>query len=196
MSVNWYWYHLVAATYGAWLDGDSRGFRTRHHREHVEGDYKKPPPRGMYADRQQRSRDGMPQQPVVLPRALRPVVGQAILQRLRGLGALVIAVAVSGQHIHVLAKMPFNCPRRWMGLAKRHVWFVLRDRGWTGKLWGKRGKAVLVKDRRHQLNVFRYIERHARQGAWVWTILQERQDPPPPPEPSPRPAPRGSSPPP
>jgi hypothetical protein len=30
-------------TYGTWLPGDPKGFRTRHHREHIEGDYKKPP---------------------------------------------------------------------------------------------------------------------------------------------------------
>jgi hypothetical protein len=25
-------------------------------------------------------------------------------------------------------------------------------------------------DRQHQVNVFRYIRRHARKGAWVWTF--------------------------
>jgi hypothetical protein len=135
----------------------------------------------------------MAQGTVVFPKALRRVVGMAILERLRGLGALVICISVSGQHIHVLAKMPFNRPRRWMGLAKRHVWFVLRDRGWHGKLWGKRSKPVLVKDRAHQLNVFYYILRHAQQGAWVWHILQDRKVPPAS-QPSPRPAPRGGSP--
>jgi hypothetical protein len=39
------WYHVTGSTYGAWLPGDPRGFRTRHHRQHVEGDYKDPPPR-------------------------------------------------------------------------------------------------------------------------------------------------------
>jgi hypothetical protein len=39
------WFHAIITTYGAWLDGDARGFRTRHHREHVEGDYKNPPPK-------------------------------------------------------------------------------------------------------------------------------------------------------
>ena len=42
------WYHVVLTTYGAWLPGDPRGFRTRHHREHVPGDYKAPPPVGMF----------------------------------------------------------------------------------------------------------------------------------------------------
>jgi hypothetical protein len=49
------WIHFVETVYGAWLYGDARGFRTRHHREHVEGDYKNPPPAGMYDARRRRS---------------------------------------------------------------------------------------------------------------------------------------------
>jgi hypothetical protein len=38
------WYHVVVHVYGSWLRGDPRGWRARHHREHVDGDYKNPPP--------------------------------------------------------------------------------------------------------------------------------------------------------
>jgi hypothetical protein len=175
MSDAWYWYHTVLTTYGAWLDGDPRGFRTRHHREHIEGDYKHPPPPGTYRDRERRSRELLQSPEVVLPVGLRQVVGSAIRERLKGLGALVVCIAVGGQHIHILAKMPFAHSRQWMGVAKRHVWFVLRDKGWVGKLWGKRSKAVVIKDRAHQLNSYRYILRHAAQGAWVWTMVGKKQ---------------------
>jgi hypothetical protein len=37
------WYHCMFHTYGTWLPGDPRGFRTRHHKNHIEGDYKHPP---------------------------------------------------------------------------------------------------------------------------------------------------------
>jgi hypothetical protein len=37
------WYHCMFHTYGAWLPGDHRGFRTRHHKKHIEGDYNHPP---------------------------------------------------------------------------------------------------------------------------------------------------------
>jgi hypothetical protein len=191
MGDHGYWYHLIATTYGAWLYGDSRGFRTRHHREHVEGDYKNPPPPGKYAEQERRSRESMPEEPVVLPVELRPVVGLSIVERLRGLGAQVLVLSVSGQHIHILAKMPFGQPRHWLGRAKRHVWFVLRDHGWRGKLWGKRSKAISIKDRPHQLNTFNYILRHARQGAWIWDFRQEKPEPPPEHPPSPQPAPCG-----
>ena len=50
------WFHIVLTTYGSWLYGDERGFRTRGHREHVEGDYKRPPTAGLYRHKAQRSR--------------------------------------------------------------------------------------------------------------------------------------------
>jgi len=42
------WYHCVVTTYGAWLRGDPRGWRSRHHREHIQGDYRRPPSSGTY----------------------------------------------------------------------------------------------------------------------------------------------------
>ncbi len=175
MSEELGWFHMVASTYGSWLYGDPRGFRTRYHREHVEGDYKAPPPPGQYGNQERRSRESLKQSPVVIPARLREVVGLALLERLRALGALVVCVSVSGQHAHVLAKMPRSEPRFWMGEAKKHAWFRLRENGWKTKLWGKRSKAVPVKDRQHQLNVYGYIMRHAREGAWVWTMLSEKK---------------------
>ena len=38
------WYHCNGTFKGNWLRGDERGWRSRNHREHVEGDYKNPPP--------------------------------------------------------------------------------------------------------------------------------------------------------
>lgn len=169
MSSESCWFHIIVTTYGAWLPGDERGFRTRHRREHIEGDYKNPPPPGKYVRYLERSRQALKQGVVTIPEALREKVGLAFKERLEQLGSLVVAIAVAGRHVHVLAKMPADEPRRWAGLAKKHVWFELRNAGWKGKLWGKRGKEIPVKDRPHQLNVFRYIKAHKDQGAWVWT---------------------------
>jgi hypothetical protein len=96
------------------------------------------------------------------------MVGAAMRGRLQGLGGLVIAVSIAAEHIHILAKMLACQARGWIGLAKKHAWFELRNRGWQGKLWGKRSQNVIVRDRGHQLNVFDYISRHGTQGAWVW----------------------------
>jgi acetylornithine deacetylase len=178
------WFHVTSHTYGAWLYGDPRGFRTRHHREHVEGDYKNPP-RGEaakeYARKYQRSKESLKQEPVKIPPELRAVVGAAVRERLVALGAQVIAVSVSATHVHLLAKMPDDksVTRDWMGLAKKHAWFLARDKGWKGQLWGKRSKATPIKDRAHQENTFNYIVRHKKEGAWVWAF----RDPAPPPSP-------------
>jgi hypothetical protein len=163
------WMHFIETVYGAWLYGDARGFRTRHHREHVEGDYMHPPPPGKYAGRLRPSIESLKQPPVVLGRKWRPIIGAAIRERLEEQATFVLCLSVSGHHMHVLAKLPEGCgPRHAMGLAKKHSWFEATRRGWRGKLWGKRGKEIRVRDRSHQLNVYRYILNHAREGAWFW----------------------------
>ena len=181
MSEERKWFHVTAHTYGAWLYGDPRGFRTRHHREHVEGDYKNPPPPGKYADKYERSKESLKQEPVKLDPKFREIVGAALRERLIGLGAKVIAVAMSATHAHVLAQVPNSkkITRDWVGLAKKHAWFLARDAGWQGQMWGKRSKATPIKDYDHQTKAFNYIVRHKREGAWVWTF----RDPPPPPSP-------------
>jgi hypothetical protein len=165
---SWSWYHGTITTYGAWLSGDPRGFRTRHHRQHVDGDYKHPPEAGMYDGLERASHESLAQPVVAIPVELRPVVGIALLQRLQQLGGVVVAMSVATEHVHILAKMPVRRARLWIGLAKKHAWFELRAMGWRGKLWGSRSKPEIVRGRRHQLNVYHYILRHESQGAWVW----------------------------
>jgi len=169
------WYHCIATTYGAWLHGDPRGFRTRHHREHVEGDYKSPPLPGAHEAILERSRRLLTQPPVRIPEDWRPIIGTAVREKLVRKNGFVLCLAVASQHVHVLAKLPDTAaPRFWMGLARKHTTFESRSRGWQGKLWGKRGKEITVRDRRHQLAVYRYILEHVDQGAWVWDWMQER----------------------
>jgi hypothetical protein len=60
------WVHFIETVYGAWLHGDVRGFRTRHHCEHIEGEHKNPPPVEKYADERRRSIESLKQPPVGL----------------------------------------------------------------------------------------------------------------------------------
>src|SRR5436190_14693419 len=90
-----HWFHVTTHTYGAWLYGDPRGFRTRRHREYVEGDYKNPPPPGKYADEYERSKESLKQEPVRLTPEFRAVVGAALRQRLIHLGGDVLVEARS-----------------------------------------------------------------------------------------------------
>ena len=163
------WFHIIATTYGAWLPGDERGFRTRHHRLHVEGDYKNPPPREQFADIRQGSKALLKQEPTIIGNKWRPIVGDAVRKRLEELGAFVLCVSVSGQHVHVLVKLPFGCkPKTFLTLAKRHATYECKRRGWKGKLWALRGKVLRIRDRAHQRNVYHYILAHEKEGAWVW----------------------------
>jgi len=159
---------VILTTYGAWVPGDPRGFRTRHHRDHVEGDYKDPPAAGIYESFAIKNRDALKHDPISLDRAQRQLVGQALKANLDEQDASLIAISVSSQHIHMLLKLPPATIRTQVGAAKRHAWFELRNTGWDKKLWGKRGRFLRVRDRKHQLNVFYYILRHAEEGAWVW----------------------------
>ncbi len=171
MDATWQWFHLTSHTYGAWLYGDPRGFRTRHHREHIDGDYKNPPPRGMYDDKLVRSRELLKQDPVRLTPEWRPIVGRAVRDKIQLLGAQLLCASMSSTHLHLLAKMPpGEIPRQWVGQAKKHSNFICKDHGWTGKLWAVRGKVLPVKDRQHQLNVYYYILNHLHEGAWVWSF--------------------------
>ena len=65
------WYHVMGHTYGTWLPGDPKGFRTRDHREHVEGDYRNPPPKGMYDGLHEAAKRAMKREPVFLNREQR-----------------------------------------------------------------------------------------------------------------------------
>jgi len=84
------------------------------------------------------------------------------------LGAYVLCSAVAGQHVHTLSKLPEGVAREWAGKAKQHAWHVARANGWQGRLWAKRGKEIRVRDRSHQLNIYKYILQHAEDGAWIW----------------------------
>lgn len=181
------WRHCMSSTFGAWLPGEARGFRTRHHREHVDGDYKKPPPAGLYARRYAASKARMSRPVVVQAPALRPLVLAEVLNALLRHEVEVIAMCVGATHIHVLGRFPLrrrkptfdehglrtsaidDPVRHIIGLAKQwsskqlmHVMLI------NAPIWAKRGKIVQVRDRAHQVNTFHYIRAHVQEGAAVW----------------------------
>jgi hypothetical protein len=138
------WYHVVLTTYGNWLPGDSRGYRTRHHKQHVDGDYKNPPQEdysGLFA----KSAAQMNHPVATLGVDYRSLLGLALIERIRRLGGFVLTAAVTSGHVHLLVKMPHAQARHWVGLAKKHAWFEMRSAGWNEKLWAKRGKWIALK---------------------------------------------------
>lgn len=183
------WYHGIGGTYGSWLRGDERGWRARHHREHVDGDYRQPPPPGMYDGLRRQSAGSMKRPPIILAPEARRIVAEAMLKRLSELGTRVARLSVGGCHFHVLmrienphlAKAGLSeanaladgrnpLPRHVLGLAKKHASHVLRERALKpkGTLWAKRPKIVIVEDRRHYTWLRdSYLPNHAQQGAVV-----------------------------
>ncbi len=161
------WCHVTITTYGNWLPGDPRGFRTWDHREHVEGDYKNPPKEDYSARHAANKRRQLSSATFLTPEQ-RQIVCLAVRERLSLLDVLVICVAMGRCHGHVLAKFPPGDAREPIGDTKRHAWYRLREQGWNGRLWAKRCGVKSIKDRSHQLNVYRYILKHEREGSFVW----------------------------
>ena len=166
------WYHIILTFYGNWLPGDSRGFRTRNHHTHIEGDYKNPPPDGLYDGLLHHMESILKQEVVILSETQQGIVGKAMKEKLESLGVEIETVAVAGTHLHFLAKYPAEKYRQWTGLAKKHTWFILRDIGFQKQLWAKKGKELLIRDNSHWKNVRKYILAHRDEGAWIWENTQ------------------------
>lgn len=174
------WYHVNGSTYGTWLPGDPRGYRTRHHREHIEGDYRNPPPPGRYDAVLARSQELMRRDAVWLSPEAQRVACDEIASDLVSRLIVVLAVAVDSHHYHVLARFPDHRPRHWIGLAKKRSAAELSRRGLAapGGVWSVRCKVSPIADRSHQINAFRYILDHASRGAATWTFRRGNNDHP------------------
>jgi len=196
------WFHCSGSTYGTWLRGDPRGWRSRHHREHVEGDYKHPPPPGTYDDLCAQSRRSMKHPPVFLEWDQRVIACREIAQALLHHGRELIDLSVSAAHYHILARCTpvgeerspgIRIPglpegkeidtyevlkriaRHYVGLAKKRSARALSDSGLVapGGVWAVRGKLRPIEDRQHQLHVVQYVRDHGLEGAAVWSRLDD-----------------------
>lgn len=185
------WYHLNGNTYGTWIRGDERGWRARHHREHVDGDYKRPPPPQAHAAERARSRRLM-SEPVHLSPQACAVACDELVASLKHQKIEAIACSVDDHHFHVLARFRLPKPtgsnpwastrtknqpiyayiRHTTGLAKSRAARAVSSARLvpTGGVWGKRFKITPIADRAHQVTVFKYILAHAARGAATWFI--------------------------
>ena len=180
------WVHCTGSTYGTWLRGDPRGWRSRHHHEHCEGDYRSPPPKGMHDAKLARSRELMKRPGVYLPEDARHVGCAAMVEALEFHDAEPIAVCVGRVHWHALirpipqgrspragAMRGDRSPRLVMGPAKRESARAMSRLGVVelGGVWARGCGRRWIKDRRHQVTVVHYIQKHAREGAATWTVI-------------------------
>ena len=172
------WYHCTTHTYGSWLRGDPRGWRARHHREDVQGDYKSPPPRGTYDALLEYSKSLMKRDPVRIDRELRQFVVDAIVARLIECRVETQIVSLDSNHLHALIRCPARDPRIVLGIAKQYATAQLKAHGLAvglglnlgeGQgLWAKRSHPEPIKNPQHFQKATDYIRDHAARGAVVW----------------------------
>lgn len=151
------WRHVIISTRGSWLHGDARGFRSRKHRIHSSGDYRNPPPAGehagLFAYQLKRS-----QAEVTIPRALRPIIGKALVKAFDEQHHCVFASAVGKTHAHILVELPqsLTAVKRMVGDAKRTSSRAVKQQ-MPGSVWAAGGAFKVVRDAEHQRNAYRYI---------------------------------------
>ena len=160
------WRHVTISTYGSWLPGDSRGWRSKKHRKHSSGDYKSPPPRDEHAGLHEYSKS-ISRRTVVIPAQLRPLVGRKMLHKLIALDHRILAMSVAGMHVHVLVELPsdLKAARKEIGLCKSASSHAIRKK-LPGRVWARDGDFEPVDSSQHQQRVYRYILN--QKGAWIW----------------------------
>jgi hypothetical protein len=162
-------YHCMGHTYGTWLPGDPKGFRSRHHRMHCEGDYENPPPKGMFDKLHQRSIDLLKRDPVFLTPEQRRIALDAFIASLLKRNIDVRIGAIDRIHFHILSPFPDHNPRHWIGIAKKESSHALKVHGCDieGGIWAVRCKCLPIGNARHESCVESYIADHAKRGASV-----------------------------
>jgi hypothetical protein len=164
------WYHIMTHTYGTWLPGDPKGFRTRHHCEHIEGDYKNPPPAGRDAMRWEKAKQLMKREPVQLTPAQQARAVVEIVRSFQKRSIELKTLSIDTIHMHALARLADHNPRHHMGVAKRECAHYMKVDGLApvGGIWGVRCECVPIADARHFENVDGYVLDHELQGAVIW----------------------------
>jgi hypothetical protein len=100
------WVHCSGSTFGTWLRGDPKGWRSRRHREHCEGDYRNPPPEGAHKKKYEQSRRAMKRDGVELSKGARECACKMMVQALKFHGVEVVALCVGRTRYHALIKCP------------------------------------------------------------------------------------------
>jgi REP element-mobilizing transposase RayT len=113
----------------------------------------------------------MHKDPVRLPPELRPRVGSALLEKLHAWEIPVLAISVSGDHVHLQGRFPHPKVRAIVGYAKAHASHSIRD-SIAGVVFAKKCKVKPIRDRDHQRRTYTYITDHRDEGAWVWTFRE------------------------
>jgi len=172
------WYHCTGSTYGAWLRGDPRGWRSRKHHEHCDGDYKNPPPEGQHDRQHEQSKGLMKRRRVVLTPEQREVACREFVKALIEREVEVGPFCVGSRHWHGMLRFrdterhrgQNRDANRLIGQAKGKSAREMSRAGViaTGGVWAAKCRVRPVKDDQHHANVSKYIPDHAKKGAAVY----------------------------
>jgi len=163
------WCHVTWSTYGVWLPGDPRGFRSRDGKVKSTGDYRFRGLPNKHEGLLEFSRESLARPPVEQRAARRREVLGLLLEEASNIGIPIEALSVSRAHVHALLMLEPRAERRAVGRLKRRV--SLRCRDWSpGGLWGEACWIDVVQDKPHFDAVRGYILNHAeKEGASVWS---------------------------
>lgn len=164
------WRHIIINTLGTWLHGDERGFRSRKHRIHSSGDYRKPPPagkhQGLHDYHEERARCE-----ATIEKSLRATIGRAIIAHLLAHHYRVLAVAVGKVHTHILVELPegLRVVKAIVGEAKRRSSRAVKH-ALPGNVWAAGGTFKIAATKGHLGAANNYILYDQGPLAWTWSF--------------------------
>ncbi|MBM4109048.1 MAG: hypothetical protein FJ255_09625 [Phycisphaerae bacterium] len=160
------WVHMMSSYRGQWIPGDRRGFRSRGHRVHSSGDYRRPPPEDEHAGLR-RHVLGIMDEPVRLSPEQVAILVRSLGEKLEAMDVAVAILAADATHCHALFNAGDRAPRVLFGRAKQFASHRLRIEV-PGKLWGASSGGREVRTQEHFVDALGYIADHGRRGAFVW----------------------------
>jgi len=141
-------YFVTWTTYGAWLQGDKRGYVKKGK---VLGENK-----SLYNINKMMETS----ESVRLRKKERKIISQAISKRAKELGQAVLSIAVCSNHVHILlgynGKPIEDCIRQY----KTASYYTLKENGFNGKLWTRGYDVRFCFDEKHLNAVIEYVKRH------------------------------------
>jgi hypothetical protein len=160
------WAHVMTSYLGQWLPGDRRGFRSRAHRIHSNGNYKfSGGPDEHRALREHAEKLSSVKVILTIPQC-RTLVG-SMAKKFMEMEIPVAIIAAAATHCHVLIKVGDEDAKPIMGRAKQAGSHALR-RQLPGRIWGQSSEVVRVCGFLHFASVFWYVKEHSDQGAALW----------------------------
>ena len=89
----------------------------------------------------------------------------------------ILAISVGPTHAHLQVQLENNYRKalQYTGKIKQAASHAVRE-VLPGTLWARGGKPIAIRDREHQIQVYRYIQTHAKHGDWVWTFQDKLKD--------------------